>query len=947
MSTSIENEGNESKTPNLSKSKLANLIRHYSFNIPTSSMRLKLKDRSKTNQIHAFTPSEITAAPAATKDHHQKVSTSESLLPCGTPTTDSLEPPIDPFLKSVDFVDSLAQLYRKVEKSVDNNKCSVYLEQYAKLCSIGDPKLLRKCLQSARVHAIDVHSKVVLSAWLRYERREDELVGKSTLDCIGRNLECPNSALVNGYDPNSVFENCQCCNDVITSECVEISAGNLGLSSFDEDDDDDNVCFSIGDEKIHCDRGKIASLSRPLKTMLYGNFMESIDNVIDFSNIGISVEGMRGVRLFSESRRLDSCSPNIVLEILSFSNRFCCEEMKCACDNYLSLLVSSIDEALVLIDYALEERAYLLSASCLQMILRELPKYLHTLEVMNIFSSFEARERLALAGHASFVLYYFLSQVSMEVNMTSDMTLMLLERLIELANETWEKALASHLLGCVFLERKEYKDAHIFFEAAVEMGHVYSIVGAARAKYRQGQIFLAYDMINSIIANHIPVGWMYQERSLYNLGSKKILDLNKATKLDPTLSFPYKYRAVALIQENQIEAAILEINRILGFKVSPDSLELRAWFHIVKEDYGAAIRDIRALLTLEPSYLMLNKKVRGDHLVELLSQHVDRWSPADCWMQLYDRWSSVDDIGSLAVIHQMLVNDPGKSILRFRQSLLLLRLNCQKAAMRSLRLARNHSSSNYEKLVYEGWILYDTGYREEALSKAEESISIQRSFEAFFLKAYILADTYLNPESATYVVELLEEALKCPSDGLRKGQALNNLGSIYVDCGKLDMAADCYVNALKIKHTRAHQGLARVYHLKNESKAAYDEMTKLIEKAQNKASAYEKRSEYCCERDLANNDLFMATEFDPTRTYPYRYRAAVFMDDQRETEAVEELTRAICFKPDLQMLNLRAAFHESMGDLSSALRDCEAALCLDPGHKDTLDLYNRARTQAT
>lgn len=90
--------------------------------------------------------------------------------------------------------------------------------------------------------------------------------------------------------------------------------------------------------------------------------------------------------------------------------------------------------------------------------------------------------------------------------------------------------------------------------------------------------------------------------------------------------------------------------------------------------------------------------------------------------------------------------------------------------MRSLRLARNHSSSNHERLVYEGWILYDTGHREEALSKAEESISIQRSFEAFFLKAYVLADACLNPGSANYVVELLEEALRCPSDGLRKGQ---------------------------------------------------------------------------------------------------------------------------------------------------------------------------------
>ena len=67
------------------------------------------------------------------------------------------------------------------------------------------------------------------------------------------------------------------------------------------------------------------------------------------------------------------------------------------------------------------------------------------------------------------------------------------------------------------------------------------------------------------------------------------------------------------------------------------------------------------------------------------------------------------------------------------------------------------------------------------------------------------------------------------------------------------------------------------------------------------------------------------------------------MDEQKETEAVEELTKAINFKLDMQMLRLRAAFYESMGDISSALQDCEAALCLDPNHAETLDMYQRAQ----
>lgn len=67
------------------------------------------------------------------------------------------------------------------------------------------------------------------------------------------------------------------------------------------------------------------------------------------------------------------------------------------------------------------------------------------------------------------------------------------------------------------------------------------------------------------------------------------------------------------------------------------------------------------------------------------------------------------------------------------------------------------------------------------------------------------------------------------------------------------------------------------------------------------------------------------------------------MDEQKDSEAIKEVSKAIAFKPDLQMLHLRAAFYESIGDLKSAVCDCEAALCLEPNHIDTLDLYNKAR----
>lgn len=90
--------------------------------------------------------------------------------------------------------------------------------------------------------------------------------------------------------------------------------------------------------------------------------------------------------------------------------------------------------------------------------------------------------------------------------------------------------------------------------------------------------------------------------------------------------------------------------------------------------------------------------------------------------------------------------------------------------MRSLQLACQHASSEHERLVYKGWILYDNGHSEEGLQKAQESITLQRSFEAFLLKAYALADPAQDPSCSSTVISLLKEALKCTSDRLHKDQ---------------------------------------------------------------------------------------------------------------------------------------------------------------------------------
>uniref|UniRef100_A0A1J3IC67 ETO1-like protein 2 n=1 Tax=Noccaea caerulescens TaxID=107243 RepID=A0A1J3IC67_NOCCA len=913
---------------------------------------LKLFERFKSTQIHAFnshdspSTSSNNGTPRMKFLGNPKSSSkpiSRSLLPYGFPTTELLEPPLDSYLKPIDLVESLSNLYRRIESSSESETSMLYLEQYTVLRSLGDAKLLRRCLLNARRHAIDVPCKVVLSAWLRYERREHELVGVESMDCNGFAIECPKTSLTHGCGLNLVNEHCKCEED-FGSDDIRISRADDEFSGLEEDSD---FSFCIGSEKVKCVRSRIAALSRPFEAMLYGSFVESRTSEIDFSKNGVSIEAMLALNIYSRIKRVDLFRVETVFELLGLAIKFCCDDLKSACESRLASSVTDIDKALTFVEYALEEHTKLLLSACLQVFLRELPQSLYNPKVMRFFCSSEAKEQLAFLGsECLFLLYYFLSQAGMEEKLTTEPMLILLERTREFARANWQKAVCLHQMGCVLFERKDYKAAQFHFRLASSLGHDYSLAGVSRTEYKQGKRYSAYKLMTYLISNHKPHGWMYQERSLYNLGVEKLKDLATATELDPTLAFPYKYRAVGKFEQKQTKEAFEEVDRLIQFKLTPDCLELRAWLFLAIGDRESCLRDLRAVLCLEPNYVLFGGKMRDDLAKALTVQCIEVESEADCWVRLYERWSAVDDVGSLAVVHQMLQNDPSKNFLRFRQSLLLLRLNCQGAAMRCLRMAWNLASSEAERLVYEGWLLYDMGHVDEALTKSEKAISIQRSFEAFFLKAYVIADKNLDTDETSCVVQVLEEALKCASDGLRKGQALNNLGSIYIDCGMLDEAEAAYKNALEIKHTRAHQGLARVYFLKNQRKEACEEMTKLIEKACVKAAAYEKRSEYC-EREKAKEDLDMATTLDPLRTYPYRYRAAVLMDDQRETEAVEELSKAIAFRPELQTLHLRAAFHEATGKLSLAAQDCEAALCLDPNHTETLHLYSRSKDQAS
>jgi len=407
--------------------------------------------------------------------------------------------------------------------------------------------------------------------------------------------------------------------------------------------------------------------------MLNGPFTESQLELVDLSENGISLEGMRAVSEFSSTCSLGDLPVEILLEILVFANTFCCDSLKDACDRKLASFVSSRQDAVELMTLAFEENAPVLAASCLQMLLQELPDCLADDLVISLFLGATAQQQLIMVGQASFLLYCLLSEVAMNIDPRTDTTVFLSEKLVQLAVTPTQKQIAFHQLGCIRLLRKEYSEAEHGFEVAFSAGHVYSIAGIARITGIQGQKALAYEKLSSVITSNLPLGWMYLERSLYSEGDRKLADLDKASELDPTLTYPYMYRAASLMRKKDAKLALEEINRLLGFKLALECLELRICLYLALEDYKSAICDIHAILTLSPDYRMLEGRVAASKIGTLLGAHVEQWNTAECWLQLYERWSSVDDIGSLSVIYRMLESDAAKGVLYFRQSLLLLR----------------------------------------------------------------------------------------------------------------------------------------------------------------------------------------------------------------------------------------------------------------------------------
>lgn len=80
-------------------------------------------------------------------------------------------------------------------------------------------------------------------------------------------------------------------------------------------DEDRDMSFCVGRQEIKCNRNHMASFFRPLKTMLYGEFIESRREKINFTLNGISTMAMKATELYRRTRRLDTLDPPVLLQV--------------------------------------------------------------------------------------------------------------------------------------------------------------------------------------------------------------------------------------------------------------------------------------------------------------------------------------------------------------------------------------------------------------------------------------------------------------------------------------------------------------------------------------------------------------------------------------------------------------------------------------------------------
>jgi tetratricopeptide (TPR) repeat protein len=165
----------------------------------------------------------------------------------------------------------------------------------------------------------------------------------------------------------------------------------------------------------------------------------------------------------------------------------------------------------------------------------------------------------------------------------------------------------------------------------------------------------------------------------------------------------------------------------------------------------------------------------------------------------------------------------------------------------------------------------------------------------------------------------------------RRAVALNNLASLLMSRNDLASARLLLEESIATnnKYFMTYRNLAKCLARMGDRDAAHGVLTTAIQICRPlPADAFAERSKYSSVS--VQDDLDEATRLNPRLSYPYRLRAALLMDRQRDLDALKELDRALEISFDPQDAALRAVFKRDLGDLEGAISDMAVAAALCP-----------------
>jgi tetratricopeptide (TPR) repeat protein len=257
---------------------------------------------------------------------------------------------------------------------------------------------------------------------------------------------------------------------------------------------------------------------------------------------------------------------------------------------------------------------------------------------------------------------------------------------------------------------------------------------------------------------------------------------------------------------------------------------------------------------------------------------------------------------------------------------------------RLIHTAKRCAGSAFQSSMCDAWRMFDMKREEEALNLAQKSVGMLPSVDpqdpetATALKRDVAFAYFTLGFVAQYsdvAVQAYHRFLEFGPHSARLAVTYNNLGSIYCHRGEYGTALE-WLNRAKDSNPRSfitYKTMAKCLSKQGERAAAYQVLTTALTSCSPvSADMYSERSKYTW---LVTPDLNEATKINPRMSYPYRFRAALYMEAAMQDKALSELQKAIDLTYDPFDLSLLAAFKLDLTDVTGAVGDMRTALLLD------------------